>query len=167
MPVPTSGAAARLIDRLGLLPHPEGGWFRETYRSAAQVAVARGPRAALTTIDYLLERGQVSRWHVVDADEVWHFHAGEPLELLIYEPTVRELARVVLAGAAPPAAAGAVHQAVVPAGHWQAARPLGDHALVGCTVAPGFDYGGFRFVASLPGHREHFAGPLTAHRDLL
>jgi hypothetical protein len=90
-------AAAKLIERLALKPHPEGGWYREVHRAAERVDTARGPRAALTTIYYLLEQGQLSRWHVVESDEVWHFYGGAPLELLAYDPRVRTLRRSVLA----------------------------------------------------------------------
>lgn len=147
-----------LVTSLGLTPHPEGGWFREIHRSAASVQSARGPRAAVTTIHYLLEAEQLSRWHVVESDEIWHFEAGSPLELLAYNPGTRALQRHVL---------GALEQerepvAVIPAGVWQAARSLGAHSLVGCTVGPGFDFQDFRFVSTLQGHEAHFQGELEA-----
>src|SRR5262249_48899091 len=85
-----------LVSKLALHPHPEGGWYREIYRSPTRVETARGPRSALTTIYYLLEQGQLSRWHVVQADELWHFYAGEPLELLEYDPVTGRFARHVL-----------------------------------------------------------------------
>lgn len=81
---------------LALQPHPEGGWYREIYRSPTVVQTARGPRSALTTIYYLLEVGQLSRWHVVQADELWHFYGGAPLELLAYTPNTRAFERRVL-----------------------------------------------------------------------
>jgi predicted cupin superfamily sugar epimerase len=72
-------SAAQWIEQLGLQPHPEGGWYREVHRTAARVETERGVRSALTTIYYLLEQGQLSRWHVVESDEVWHFYGGAPL----------------------------------------------------------------------------------------
>src|SRR6187431_960841 len=82
--------ARALIEKLQLRPHPEGGWFREIHRAAEKVSTAtRGGRSALTTIYYLLERQQLSRWHVVQSDEIWHFYAGAPLELIVYDPATR------------------------------------------------------------------------------
>ncbi len=88
--------AQALIERLELQPHPEGGWFREIHRAAEKVTTARGARSALTTIYYLLERHQLSRWHVVQSDEVWHFYAGAPLELIVYDPATRACKPMVL-----------------------------------------------------------------------
>jgi uncharacterized protein len=88
--------ASDLVRELALQPHPEGGWYREIYRSPVVVQTARGARSALTTIYYLLEAGQLSRWHVVQADELWHFYGGAPLELLAYEPGARAFERRVL-----------------------------------------------------------------------
>jgi len=130
--------AEDMVRLLGLQPHPEGGWFRETYRDPA----TRGGRAASTAIYYLLARGERSHWHRVDAAEAWHFYAGDPLNLLISEDgrTVREhvLGADLAAGQRP--------QCVVPKGAWQAAEPLGDWTLVGCTVAPGFEFSGFEIA---------------------
>jgi len=152
-----------LIERLRLEPHPEGGWYREIHRSAELLQTARGPRSALTSIYFLLERPQFSRWHVVESDETWHFASGAPLELLTYRPGARPLQRRVLG---PPGIAqeptGIVH-----AGEWQAARSLGEYTLVGCDVAPGFDFEDFRFVAALAGHEAHFTGELAAWKTLL
>ena len=141
--------AAALIDALGLTPHPEGGFYRELFRSPAQVAPAdaRGARPALTTIYYLLPAGAVSRWHRVASDEVWHLYEGGPLELLqlarLDGPlATTRLARVGAEGDGP------VH--TVAAGVWQAARPLGEYALAGCTVGPGFDFADFEFLAADP-----------------
>jgi predicted cupin superfamily sugar epimerase len=91
-----SRKAADLIRELALQPHPEGGWYREIYRSPVVVQTGRGARSALTTIYYLLEATQLSRWHVVQADELWHFYDGAPLELLAYEPGARSFERRVL-----------------------------------------------------------------------
>jgi uncharacterized protein len=126
--------AAELIDLLDLAPHPEGGWYRETWRSPPY---ADG-RSAGTAIYYLLEAGQLSAWHRVDADETWHFYGGEPLELSVRDG--QQTKRLVLGN---DLAAQERPQLVVPAGVWQAARPLGAFSLVGCTVAPGFTFEGF------------------------
>jgi uncharacterized protein len=141
--------AAELIATLALRPHPEGGFFRELFRSGAQVAPAdgRGPRAALTTIYFLLPEGSVSRWHQVASDEVWHLYEGGPLELLELSPSGHDLVRHRLStlgidGGAP--------VCTIQAGHWQAARPLAAYALVGCTVGPGFDFADFRMLAADP-----------------
>ncbi len=155
--------AADLITTLGLAPHPEGGWYREVYRSADSVSRDGARRAALTTIYYLLAVGHLSRWHVVALDEVWHFHEGDPLELITYEPeaaaaTVRTLGDVSAAGARP--------LLVVSRGVWQAARPAGAYSLVGCTVAPGFDFADFTFLADMPAADAVFNGPLSSYREL-
>ena len=92
----SSVRAADLVSQLALQPHPEGGWYREIYRSPTRVTTTRGSRSALTTIYYLLEQSQLSRWHVVQADELWHFYAGAPLELVAYTPTTRVVERHVL-----------------------------------------------------------------------
>ena len=131
--------AAGIIARLGLQPHPEGGWYRETFRDEAP----DGGRAASTAIFYLLERGQVSAWHRVnDAVEVWHHYAGGPLQLSLAAPG--EAAAVQTLG--PDLFSGQTSQVVVPAGWWQSAEPLGDWTLVGCTVAPGFEFAAFELA---------------------
>jgi predicted cupin superfamily sugar epimerase len=132
-------AAEEVVRLLGLQPHPEGGSYRETFRAPA----ADGARAASTAIYYLLREGDVSAWHRVDADEVWHHYAGGPLELIL---SVDGRARSPLRLGSD-LAAGERPQAVVPAGVWQAARPLAGWVLVGCTVAPGFDFAGFEMAA--------------------
>ena len=131
----TGLAAADVIRLLGLMPHPEGGHFRETFRDQS----SDGGRAASTAIYFLLAAGEVSRWHRVDAVEVWHWHAGAPLELAIAAPSDTP-SRIHLGS---DLGAGERPQAVVPAGHWQSAQSLGAWTLVGCTVAPGFDFAGF------------------------
>lgn len=140
--------AADLIRALGLAPHPEGGFFRESFRSTARVEPADGrpQRSALTTIFFLLASGQVSRWHSVRSDEVWHFYEGGALELFIASADAASIERVRLA----PVAAATMPARTVAAGCWQAARPLGDYALAGCTVAPGFEYEDFRMLADDP-----------------
>lgn len=130
--------ADEIIAALGLAPHPEGGYFRETFRDEAE----DGGRAHATAIYFLLKAGEVSRWHRVDAAEVWHWYAGAPLALAIVPPggaqqTLR-LGPAVLDGERP--------QGVVPCGHWQQARSLGAWTLVGCTVAPGFTFDGFEMA---------------------
>ena len=154
--------AREVIDRLALKPHPEGGWYREVQRSRERVTTARGDRAALTTIYYLLEQAEHSRWHVVASDEIWHFLGGAALELLSYDPAARALRRQVLDRAE----GGCEPVAVVPAGLWQAARSLGEYSLIGCCVGPGFEFADFRFVASLPEHTTHF-DRLGEYRELL
>lgn len=129
--------ADELIQTLGLAPHPEGGFYREIFRSPTTVATPRGPRAALTTIDFLLQRGQFSAWHRVQSDEVWHLLGGGPLRLWTL-PADLSCIECVDLGEAPP-------RTVVPADAWQAAEPLGDFAHVGATVAPGFDFADFSF----------------------
>ena len=138
--------AAELIATLGLEPHPEGGYYREIFRSPAHVAPAdgRGDRAALTTIYFLLPEGSVSRWHRVASDEVWHLYEGGPLELLEIGADLGELRRHSLS---PVGSDGGEPVHTVRAGHWQAARPRGSYALVGCTVGPGFEFGDFQLLA--------------------
>ncbi|HWQ88060.1 cupin domain-containing protein [Brevundimonas sp.] len=126
--------AAEIIRLLDLTPHPEGGHYRETFRDPRPV----DGRAASTAIYFLLSAGERSHWHRVDAVEVWHFHAGAPLALGIEEQGVLRLG--------PDLAAGERPQGVVPAGKWQAAESLGDWTLIGCTVAPGFDFAGFELA---------------------
>jgi predicted cupin superfamily sugar epimerase len=136
--------AAALIDRLGLQPHVEGGYYREIYRSASRVRPTDGRplRAAVTTIYFLLAAGQESRWHRVTSDEIWHFYDGDPLELSVTPPSRQPVERVTISAVSGPGQL--VH--MVPAGWWQSARPLGAYTLVGCTVAPGFDFADFSFL---------------------
>ncbi len=121
-----------VIALLGLQPHPEGGFFKETFRD--DVNVGADGRAASTAIYFLLKEGQRSRWHTVDAVEIWHWYAGAPLELGIAPPNgPPERLRL-----GPDLAAGERPQGIVPPGWWQQACSLGAFTLVGCTVAPGF-----------------------------
>jgi len=131
-------SAADVIRLLGLKPHPEGGHFRETFRDEC----AGGGRAASTAIYFLLAADEISHWHRVDAAELWHWHAGAPLELAVAPPGALTT-RLRLGG---DLAAGERPQAVVPAFHWQSARSLGAWTLVGCTVAPGFEFAGFELA---------------------
>jgi len=131
--------AAELIRELQLAAHPEGGYYRRLFTSALRDADGR---AASSAILFLLPGGVVSRWHRVDADELWHYHEGAPLELLVAQTP--DQARSERLG---PAAVDQLPQRVVPAQAWQAARSLGDFTLVGCTVAPEFRFDGFRLLA--------------------
>ncbi|HVY33294.1 MAG TPA: cupin domain-containing protein [Caulobacteraceae bacterium] len=133
-------SAQQAIALLGLSPHPEGGWFVETFRDQG------GPdgRAASTAIYFLLEAGQASRWHrVKDAAEVWHHYAGAPLKLSLAPPQGGGALDVVLG---PDLAAGQRPQAVCPRDAWQSAVSLGDWSLCGCTVAPGFEFSAFELA---------------------
>jgi uncharacterized protein len=152
-----------IIRSLDLKPHPEGGWYRELHRSTLRVGTPRASRSALTSIYYLLQRQERSRWHTVEADEIWHFYAGAPLELFAYEPVARMFVRRVLA----PPGDECEPAAVIPAGTWQAARTLGDYSLVGCSVGPGFEFDDFRFVSGLANHAEHFTHAMLPLRELL
>jgi predicted cupin superfamily sugar epimerase len=140
-------SADDVIRLLDLKPHPEGGHFRETFRDRQLLIAAGGGagaagRAASTAIYFLLARGERSHWHRVDAVEIWHWHTGAPLELEIATPDVR-IERLTLGNNL---AAGERPQGIVPAHAWQAARSLGDWTLVGCTVAPGFEFSGFELA---------------------
>jgi uncharacterized protein len=159
-------AAAEWIDRLGLQPHPEGGFFAETYRSAEEVGAAalpsrfRGPRRFSTAIFYLLTADSFSALHRIASDEVWHFHAGDPLLVEAIHPEGG--LESFLLGA--DAERVCVFQGVVPAGCWFGASLAPEvmpesYALIGCTVAPGFDFADFELgrrgelLARYPQHR--------------
>jgi uncharacterized protein len=130
--------AADIIARLELKPHPEGGHYRETFRDTRLDA---NGRALSTAIYFLLARGERSHWHRIDAAEIWHYYAGSALSLQIAEDVDRRSVRL-----GPDLAAGEVRQAVVPAQAWQTAESTGDWTLVGCTVAPGFDFAKFELA---------------------
>jgi uncharacterized protein len=130
--------AAEIIELLGLEPHPEGGHYRQTFRDSVTID---GTRAASTAIYFLLARGERSHWHRVDATEIWHWHAGAPLVLEMVSGARRErftLGNDLTAGERP--------QGIVPAHAWQAAQSLGDWTLVGCTVAPAFEFAKFELA---------------------
>ena len=144
-----------LRQQLRLAAHPEGGWYREVFRSSSGVAPAdaRGHRSALTSIYFLLEAGERSRWHAVASDEVWVHLQGDPLALWTWDAPAGVPARTLLG----PLAGGYTPQNVVPAGQWQAAEPAGaaadtrsastaGYALVACIVGPGFDFADFAFM---------------------
>jgi uncharacterized protein len=130
--------ASDIIARLDLKPHPEGGHYRETFRDHC---VSGDGRAHSTAIYFLLARGERSHWHRIDAAELWHYYAGDPLLLQIADDNGR---RSVALGS--DLAAGEVPQAIVPAQAWQAAESSGDWTLVGCTVAPGFEFAKFELA---------------------
>ncbi len=131
-------SASEIIARLDLAPHPEGGHFRETFRDSRRDADGR---AASTAIYFLLARGERSHWHRIDAVEMWHFYAGAPLRLEIADDTG---IRIVQLG--PDIVAGEQPRGIVPAHAWQAAESMGDWTLVGCTVAPGFEFDHFELA---------------------
>lgn len=140
--------ATRLIEALGLLPHREGGHFREIHRSPSRVVPEDGrrSRAASTVIYFLLVGGEISRLHRVASDETWHFHEGDPLELVIATPDFGSVDSYRL---------GAWSETtepvrVVPSGAWQAARPLGAYCLVSCSVGPGFEFEDFEMLRDRP-----------------
>jgi len=133
--------AREVIARLGLKPHPEGGHFRETFRDERRTEEGR---AVSTAIYFLLAAGERSHWHRVDATEIWHWHAGAPLELEIATDEAGPVEHLRLGA---DLLAGEEPQRVVPQGAWQAARSLGAWTLVGCTVAPGFEFAGFELAA--------------------
>jgi hypothetical protein len=129
---------AEIIARLELRPHPEGGHYRETFRDPRTDA---GGRAHSTAIHFLLARGERSHWHRIDAVEIWHYYAGSALTLQIADESGQLSVRL-----GPDVAAGEMPQAIVPAQAWQAAESTGDWTLVGCTVAPGFDFAKFELA---------------------
>ncbi len=131
--------ADEIIETLGLSPHPEGGWYAETWRAEAEA----GTRASGTAIYFLLKAGERSHWHRVDAAECWHFYAGAPLRLSMAE-SAEGPARHGLLG--PDLTSGARPQLMVPPGWWQAAESTGGYTLVGCTVSPGFEFDGFELA---------------------
>ena len=131
--------ADEIIRDLGLQPHPEGGWFREVHRHSAR----DGGRGLVTSIYYLLKAGERSHWHrVTDAEEIWNFHAGAPLRLRMATPDGSSSDHVLGMNFA----AGERPQATVPTGWWQAAESVGAWTLVGCAVAPAFDFAGFEMA---------------------
>ncbi len=158
-------AADYWIKEYKLQPHPEGGHYAEIYRSPGTInqkalpSQFKGDRAYCTGIYFLLEQGQISAFHRIQSDELWHFYAGEPLEVFVLDNTHQSPYTIKL-GNNPEE--GQVFQAVVPAGAWFASRPMANSAysLVGCTVAPGFDFEDFemadrtRLTHLFPGHHE-------------
>jgi len=151
--------AQELITALQLLAHPEGGYYRRLYESSAQLD---GGRLCGTAIIFLLPAGAVSRWHRVDADELWHFYEGAPLELLVAEqPDAVRCARLG------PVAIGQLPQRLVPAHAWQAARSTGAFTLVGCTVTPGFDFANFQLLSDDPQAQRDWPMLAQLHPELV
>jgi predicted cupin superfamily sugar epimerase len=149
-----SRRAAELIAALKLQPHPEGGHYREIFRSPCAVRPetpgdGRPTRSALTSIDFLLRRGEFSAWHRVASDEAWHLLEGGPLRLWVMSPAGDRVEAIVLA----PVGETRAPRHVVPAGAWQAAEPLGDFAYCAATVAPGFEFADFSFLRDAPAER--------------
>ena len=131
-------SAADVIRLLELKPHPEGGHYRQTFRDSRRL---HGERPASTAIYFLLARGERSHWHRIDAVEIWHYYAGDALILRTADNSGQRSVRL-----GPDIATGEAPQAVVPAQTWQAAESTGEWTLVGCTVAPGFDFAGFELA---------------------
>jgi hypothetical protein len=138
MPDSDSLTAEEVIRLLDLDPHPEGGYYRETFRDSTKA----GERSASTAIYFLLKQGQISRWHRIDAVEVWHWYGGAQLRLQIREAE-RSVETVLLGNNL---LKNERPQAIVPAHAWQTAETLGEWTLVGCTVAPGFEFAGFELA---------------------
>lgn len=151
---------AELIRTLGLVPHPEGGSYREIWRAPLGVEPddRRGSRAALTQIYFLLPEGAISCWHRVRSDEIWHHYEGAPLELLRIPPDEMRIERARLG----PLGDGQAPVECVPAHWWQAARSLGDFTLVGCTVGPGFEFADFEMLRDRPEQADALCRALPA-----
>jgi hypothetical protein len=145
---PMSDSAQTLIEQLRLSPHPEGGWYRETWRGSGRADAAAGGRAGGTAIVFLLKAGEASHWHRVDADELWLWQGGDALELRIADGDAGPVETLRLGG---DVAAGEHLQGLVPTGAWQAARPApggtAGYCLVSCVVVPGFEFAGFELAA--------------------
>jgi len=151
----------KLIDRYRLIPHPEGGYYREVYRSGQTLLSPETgtKRSALTHIYFLLAAGQVSRFHKVVHDEVWNFYAGNPLKLIQYNG--KDVTEAIIG-----AAAGDFFT-VVKGGVFQAAETTGAYSLVGCTVAPGFDFADFSFLSDDPELKQKLIENYAGYRRLL
>jgi len=162
MSQPSHPRARELVRILGLQPHPEGGAFREIFRSphAVRPADGRPERSALTAIYFLLADGAASRWHRVSSDETWSWLEGDPLELWCMPDAAGPARRETLG----PIAEDVRALGIVPAGEWQAARTRGAYTLVACMVGPGFDFADFQMLADLPADadRARAAGPEVA-----
>ena len=143
-----STRADALVRALGLAPHPEGGFYRELFRSRRMVRTddGRSERWAATTIYYLLRGSDVNKWHRVASDEIWHWYEGAPIELHLLDAQVTRARSEVLG----PVGAASAPVRTVPAGCWQAVRCTGEYTLAGCTVAPGFEFSDFRLLRDMP-----------------
>ncbi len=148
-----------LIEKFNLTPHPEGGYYREIHRSGLMVASgpANARRNALTHIYFLLTQDDISRFHKVIHDEVWNFYQGDPVNLLLY--TQGRITETLLGPDCP--------ALVVPAGTWQAAAPTGAYGLVGCSVAPGFDFADFSFLSDTPKDLAEFTAASEKYKKYL
>ncbi|HEX2250593.1 MAG TPA: cupin domain-containing protein [Gemmatimonadales bacterium] len=157
--------ASALIVTLGLISHPEGGYYGEVYRSPSLVHPddGRGARAALTSIYFLLPAGAISRWHRVRSDEIWHFYEGAALDLWTAPSDVRTVTRQRLG----PLEDMQRPVFSVPASSWQAARSTGSYTLVGCTVGPGFDFLDFSLATNEPGIAAALANVHSEYAELL
>lgn len=156
----------QLIQQYNLLPHPEGGWYKQTYKSAEYISAAAlperfgGDRPFSTAIYFLLEKGNYSAFHRIKSDECWHFYRGDPLEIIVLQPngelTVTTLGNDITKGH--------LFQYVVPAGCWFASRPApgSQYCFVGCTVAPGFDFADFEMA-----NGEQLASEFPQHNKLI
>jgi hypothetical protein len=150
----------QIIDRYGLTPHPEGGYFKEIYRSRQRVrsAIVTETRNAVTHIYFLLKKGQISRFHRVIHDEIWNFYEGDPLQLIQFDTGIKK--ETIGPG-------GNGYVTIVPGNTWQAAITTGRYSLVGCTVAPGFDFTDFSFLGDTPGELERFQAEQTGYAHFL
>lgn len=157
--------ASHWVSSLSLSPHPEGGYFKETYRSSATIPVGTfgdrfsGPRNVCTGIFYLLEAGDFSAFHRIRSDEMWHFYAGGALELHIIHDGKHQVARI-----GRDVSGGELLQFVVPAGAWFASTPAegSAYSLLGCTVSPGFDFSDFEMAS-----RSELARTFPSHADVI
>jgi len=159
------GQVKRLIDELGLLPHPEGGWYKEVYRASEEIGAAGlperfgGARSFSTSIYFLLAGDNFSAFHRIKSDELWHIYAGDGLTIHVIAPN-GDYEGINLGNRLE---AGETFQAVVPAGSWFASEPNdGGYALVGCTVAPGFDFADFELA-----ERDSLQQQFPEHRELI
>ncbi len=134
--------ASEIIRCLGLRKHPEGGYYREIFRSKQKVQWQNQMLSAGTAIHFLLREGDKSWCHRIPQDEVWHFYEGDPLELVCFNETTLNLKKIVLSSKN--------RTYIVPGNFWQAARPLGKYSLIGCTVSPGFEFSMFEILSHFP-----------------
>jgi uncharacterized protein len=160
-------SAAYWVEKYQMQAHPEGGYFTETYRAAGQIPQAAlpeafaGDRSFSTAIYFLLEGHHFSALHRIQADELWHFYAGDPLEVFVIYP---DSGRLEIIRLGPDPEAGEVFQAMVPAGTWFGSKPAAGaaYSLVGCTVAPGFDFADFELA-----ERNTLLGEFPQHREVI
>lgn len=152
----------KLIEKYALQPHPEGGFFAETFRSGQTVIadVDQKRRSAVTDIYYLLTKGQISRFHRVVSDEIWHFYEGGPLKLVKYNGST--ISEHIIGPFSPDG-----YKMVIEGGNYQAAFPLGEYSLIGCTVAPGFEFQDFSFLANNKEESEGFRVNFPEYANLL